>query len=287
MGLIMLRWTATCLAAAAALTALARSETATRLAATPAAELATWLDTAALALQGTTDRRRALIANIERVSDFRDDEPIRQVAHAVGLLWITVTPATGEAVTYQCTGTVIAPATLLTAQHCVAKKSATDKIHMELWTDHLATSATSYDVEDEPLEQNAKLDMALLRIKPSARSKLPDSMPRLALRNALPGERLFIVHHSGSAPLQITRAHCRVASEGPTSESELIHTCATRSGSSGAVVLAERDNAVVGLHFASRRHNDVAPGVARSAAAMLAGSPILRDLTASRVAARP
>lgn len=35
----------------------------------------------------------------------------------------------------------------------------------------------------------AKLDMALLRIKPSARSKFPDSMPRLALRNALPGKR--------------------------------------------------------------------------------------------------
>jgi hypothetical protein len=243
--------------------------------------LARYLDLAALALEGSSESRRSQLATIERVAEFPEGTPVRALARAVGMLRITITDAAGTSINYQCTATVIAPGLLITNDHCLETKAVSDTIRLELWVDHVGSTAESYIVEPTPLERDAQLDYALLRITAAPGRSLPAPLPRVIFRVASPGERLLILHHSRSQPLQVTRTRCRVGTAAPATERELRHTCATLAGSSGALVLAEHDHAVVGLHRARRIRDDRDPGVATSIQALLAKSAILRNLASA------
>lgn len=246
--------------------------------------LARLLDEAALAVEGNTAAQRRHLASIERVAEFPDGTPLRTLARSVGMLWIDVTNGAGNPRAYQCTATVIAPGLLLTNQHCLKSDAPGAQIRMELWTNHLGGEAVTYDVEPAPLEEDASLDYALLRIKAPAGRGLPEPLARVTFRAAVPGERLLVLHHSGSEPLQVTRTRCRVDTGGPVGADTLRHTCATRAGSSGALVLAEADHAVIGLHRAVRIRDDSVPGVATPALALFAKSQALRRLAPAGMA---
>ena len=240
--------------------------------------LARYLDLAGLALESSTEGRRTHLASIERVAEFPDGTPIRTLARSVGMLWITITDATGTSINYQCTATVTAPAILITNHHCLETKAAADTIRLGFWADHLASTAVSFAIEPTPLEQDAQLDYALLRFTAAPGTSFPTPLPRLVFRAASPGERLMILHHSATQPLQVTRTRCRADTTTATSERDVRYTCATRLGSSGALVLTEEDHAVVGLHRARRIRDDSVPGVATSVKALLAKSSLLRSL---------
>jgi hypothetical protein len=217
-------------------------------------------------------------ASIEPIGDFPEGTDLRKIGSSVGLLWIDVTDGKGKTHALQCTATLIAPTILITNHHCLETDSPGDHRTLELWIDYRGGTPVRHKVEPTPVEIDAKLDYALLRLLPPATRPEPVSLTRLRFRTALPGERLFLLHHAGSKPLQVTRARCHADTSNAAGDHVMRHTCATLPGSSGALVFAARDHAIVGLHRARRRHADRVPGVATPAAALLAKSATLRVL---------
>lgn len=94
----------------------------------------------------------------------------------------------------------------------------------------------------------------------------------------VPGERIIVIHHAGGEVQQVSRAFCKVELSEPTSRPVIEHSCTTRPGSSGAVLIAETDHAIVGLHTSTVQNADRSPGFATRATAI----PALR-----RIAGKP
>ena len=101
----------------------------------------------------------------------------------------------------------------------------------------------------------------------------------MQLRQALPGERLILIHHSRGAPQQVTRLKCRIATDHDLSVQRLAHTCWTAQGASGALIFSERDHAILGLHHSRAKKLDTLVGYGTPAVALLARSPILQRLS--------
>lgn len=239
-------------------------------------QLARFLDRTSLALEGNTEHRRLLAAGIEYAADFPEGSTLRQIGRSVGMLWIDIADGKGKTSTLQCTATLVAPALLLTNQHCIKTENADDRLTLELWINYHGGTPVAHKVDPAPVESDAKLDFALLRLISAPTGHQPQPLGKLRFRAALPDERLFVLHHAASKPLQVTRTRCRVAAS--ASEQDLRHTCATSPGSSGALVIAEHDHAVVGLHRARRPKDEFVPGAATPIAALLAKSATLRRL---------
>lgn len=246
--------------------------------------LARFLDRTSLALEGSTEHRRLLAAGIEPLADFPDRTTLRQIGRSVGLLWIDSIDRAGKTRTLQCTATLIAPAILMTNQHCLEAKSATDQMKLEFWIDYRGGAPVRHEIDPTPIEMEAELDFALLRLVPPSADRQPVPPAHLRFRAVLPGERLFLLHHPGSKPLQVTRTRCRVAAPLFIGERVLRHTCATLPGSSGALVFAEQDLAIVGLHHSRRKSDEHSPGVATPISALLAKSSTLRRLVPAGLA---
>lgn len=238
--------------------------------------LARLLDRTSLTLEGSTEHRRLLAAGIEYAADFPEGSALRQIGRSVGMMWIDIVDGKGKTRTRTCTASLVAPALLLTNQHCIRTENASDRLTLEFWLDYHGGNPTSHKVDPAPIETDAKLDFALLRLMPAATGHQPQPLGILRFRAALPGERLFMLHHAASKALQVTRTRCRAAASG--SNQDLRHTCATSPGSSGALVFAEHDHAVVGLHHARRINDEFVPGAATPIAALLAKSATLRRL---------
>ncbi len=238
--------------------------------------LARFLDRTSLALEGNTEHRRLLAAGIEYAADFPEASALRQIGGSVGMLWIDVVDGKGKTSTLQCTATLVAPALLLTNQHCIKTENANRRVKLELWIDYHGGTPVLHKVDPAPIESDAKLDYALLRLISAPTGSQLQPLANVRFRAALPGERLFMLHHAARKALQITRTRCRVAAS--PSEQDLRHTCATAPGSSGALVFAEHDHAVVGLHRAQSVNDEFVPGVAAPVAALFAKSTTLRRL---------
>lgn len=281
----MLRQSAYCLVAAVALNWFARTETGANLAAAPVANVASLLDSTALILQGSNGKLRTHLGTIERIADFRADDAIRLLSRSTGLLWVTRVKEDGTKGLYTCTATVIAADKIITNRHCVPNTKSVSVEKIQLWLNHTdVVTADSYDVDVTPLEQDEKLDYAILNLLPTPGTPPPIPLPALHFRNAVPGERLIIIHHSNGDPLQVTRAFCHAEATRPIIDNDLAHSCATHPGSSGSLVLSEQDGAVVGQHTSIRIKRDRAPGYATAGEALLAKSAILRSLTGRRIA---
>lgn len=81
---------------------------------------------------------------------------------------------------------MIAPGLLLTNHHCVVSDQTAAKVRIELWAEHLAGTAAMHYVEPSPVEADASLDYALLRIVATAGRRLPEPLPRVVFRAAVP-----------------------------------------------------------------------------------------------------
>lgn len=238
--------------------------------------IARGLDRMSLALEGNTELRRLAAARIEPMAEFPDGTALRHIGRSVGLLWIDETDKSGKVRTFRCTATLVAPTVLITNHHCLKAEAAGNKLTFELWIDYRGGTPVRHGVDPVPIEVDATLDFALLRLMPPAKGSRPEPLARPIFRVPVPGERLFLVHHADGKPLQVTRTRCRV--DVTVSDRELDHTCATLPGSSGALVFAEHDHAIVGLHRSRRNAGEQILGIATPAAALLAKSTTLRDL---------
>lgn len=213
----------------------------------------------------------------ERVAEFRPDEPLRRIAASFGML-VLETRNGKELWVKRCTAAIVAPTQIVTNHHCLVTKPGEIVDSVTLWLDFVDTqAATRIAVDPKPAEQDQVLDYALLMLKEPV-NPATHVLPRVTFRAALPGERLLLVHHRGGEVKAVTRFRCRVATE-ELAKDELAHTCTASPGSSGALLLAERDHAIVGLHRSVAKPDRTYVGYATPAMRLLAKSPALQRIS--------
>ena len=202
--------------------------------------------------------------------DFRNYEEHQifgQIGSAVGQLE-TILEVDGKRISgaYGCTATLIAEDIIITNYHCVPNRESRIKlINAFLRMDFLSLgdSGDIYPVDIRVLESSEALDYAILRVENSP-GRIYGFVP-LRYRSATETDELFMIHHSKAKPKQITRRNCTMLKTSQIEqlpiemvgefrsfniESDRPHRCDSEEGSSGALVFAYSDGAVVGLHFA-------------------------------------
>lgn len=152
----------------------------------------------------------------------------------------------GSNVTCVGTASIISDEYLLTNSHCVPGQRG-EKVHEVLFRAGflgLAQHGEAFTVDPNPVEFDSELDYAILRVhgNPAA---LYGTIP-LRIRDPKRDEALFIIHHPGGDPQQLTRRNCQMHD---LKRTDIGHTCDTRPGSSGAPVFS-MDGYLVGLHYA-------------------------------------
>jgi Trypsin-like peptidase domain len=278
----MLRWLSSVLAAAIGIHFAFAAEITKAWVARPKEAVAALLDTTSVLLASTSAYRRDRLASIERVADFPVEHPLRRTGAAIGMLSIQFEHADGKRKHFYCTAALIRPELVLTNRHCIIRPPAT-LVALSLWLDHTTDgTATVVALDLVALESDTSLDYALVRLRAPAPGSLRTSLSNNSIRLATPGERLFMIHHSDGDPQQVSRGFCRAELEQTRPDKELVHSCPTRSGSSGALVFAERDGALVGLHHSISTRPDAVRGFATPMTTILGKSQALLAQTTSR-----
>ena len=216
---------------------------------------------------------------VEPIAEYRADEPLRRLASTVGMLVIESHDA-GKSWLSDCTAVVIAPDAIITNFHCVPGSRTNEVIdRITLWLDYVdAHNVIKINVVLQPLEQDQTLDYAILKLEKPVNGAT-HALTAVRLREALPGERLTLIHHARGAPQQVSRIKCRIAIERERTSERIAHTCWSAPGSSGALIFAERDQAILGLHRSAARNVDDPVGSETPAMKLLARSPILQRLS--------
>jgi hypothetical protein len=262
---------------------LARTEMGAHVRSAPPHEtLHTVFSSVATLLEGRMPKSDAHLDFSERLAEFRPDEPLRRLAASIGMLVIETSTAT-QRWTYRCTAAVIAQQQVITNHHCIETVSGEKIDRITLWLDYIdGNNVTLIEVDPAAVEQDKALDYAILTLKQAVNSNAY-VLPKLVFRAALPGERLLLVHHSRGDVKAVTRFRCRVATESNLGPDKLAHSCSATSGSSGSLLLAERDHAIVGLHRSSVKEPKPYVGYATPAMTLLAKSPALQRLSRQSV----
>ena len=191
----------------------------------------------------------AKVDRFEPVADFPSDDPIRVLGKAVGRLDILLTRSNGERGIKICTATLIDRNKILTNHHCVPgpQGEVIEKVLVRFGYLELgSTTSQSFQVDVRPIETNSTLDYAILSVAGDPAKAF--GIAPLKVRGSQAIERLFIIHHPAGQPQRLTRAFCRAHPRVAPDESALRHECDTLHGSSGSMIFAQRDNALVGLH---------------------------------------
>lgn len=191
----------------------------------------------------------------EPIAQLREDSPIRKISRAIGRLDMLVENGNEKYVT-NCTGGVVARDLILTNYHCIPGFEG--KVTRALFlVDYLTADgkgAFHLELDTQPVEADATLDFALIRLK----GKLPDDMPILALetRRPLVKERLVLVHHPAGLVKMMTQFRCIVSSQTPEEGTAIRHLCDTQPGSSGAILFDEELGAIAIHHSGGLTEND-------------------------------
>jgi len=224
--------------------------------------------------------------NFEPIGRFTTVNRYRKLGRAVGRLdMLLEEPATGRSGTGTCTATIISSTYILTNYHCIPGTETGIEVRRALLQmDYLSDErdATAYTVNISPVEADRDLDYAILRVQGNP-SATYGTVP-LYVRDPLPQEELFLIHHPAGLTQRITRQGCRLSSSSRAIYgSELRHRCDTKGGSSGALIFSDnQENGrfyVVGLHYAGfAQQTTDAYNSAKRFTALLEQSPILRGL---------
>jgi len=167
--------------------------------------------------------------------------------------------------TWCCSGVVIAENLLLTNWHCGSyTESSDDKWSPEAcrnmvinlaWDQYGNQDQKIHDREfvcDAVLATDQDLDIAVIKI----RSLLGHETARPIKIRTKPldnNEALSLIHHPACLPKQLTSTSCQVDSKSyrgwrnAAAKTEILHSCDTEGGSSGAPILDEAGN-LVALH---------------------------------------
>ncbi|MCT4611533.1 MAG: bifunctional trypsin-like peptidase domain-containing/SEL1-like repeat protein [Pelagimonas sp.] len=193
-----------------------------------------------------------------RLGLFEETQSIRsgwidRVAKITGRLDIMTAAkdADGQPISFACTGTAITPIYVLTNAHCLktsGRHRAISALFLPNYRDARRRNVvSSYSVSLTPVERGSEdsLDYAVLRLETPLQEHQPLGF---AIRDPGPGEPLVIIGHPEGQPLHLSRGRCRSDHEVPLDGSDVVHGCATLSGSSGSLVFSS-EGQIVGLHF--------------------------------------
>jgi formylglycine-generating enzyme required for sulfatase activity len=203
----------------------------------------------ASSVAGLIESLGAKVDRFEPIADFPPDDPIRVLGRAVGRLDILMTAPDGVRGVANCTATLIDRNKILTNHHCVPGPhgAVIERVLVRFGYLELgSTTSRSFEVDLNPIEANRALDYAVLRVEGDPAGAF--GIAPLNVRSAQTNEPLFIIHHPAGQPQRLTRAFCRANPKVALEGSALRHQCDTLPGSSGSLIFAQRNNALVGLH---------------------------------------
>lgn len=206
----------------------------------------------------------------ENFADFVGHPTYGPLGQAVGMLVIdgSVTDRHGTRTLRKdgwCTATLIARNRILTNAHCVLDSHLTITNAWVRMDYHARDSqVTDLAVSVRPVDANFALDYAVLEVLDEH-----DYRPvPLTFGAPVPGESLFMIHHSDGEIKRISRRNCSVLSRSHEGQSvvtapdrvprdldpayDRFHFCDSLGGSSGSLMFADRAGSptIVGLHFA-------------------------------------
>lgn len=206
--------------------------------------------------QGSGNAAAALLESLgaktdrfEPMSRFREDDPFRQAGRSVGRLDIEVKDSSGVTGIATCTATLISPDSIITNAHCIPGLGGDKVIRAEVRFGYLRlgdAGSKAFPVAVDPVETNRTLDYSILAVSGEPSKLFP--IATRANRAALDNESLYLIHHPAGQPQKLTRAFCRAHPEKAVEGTHVRHQCDTLPGSSGSLIFALSDGAIVGLH---------------------------------------
>ena len=198
-------------------------------------------------------------ARFELISTYPETSRIRRMGRPVGRLDVQF-----EKALMVCTASLLNAEYLLTNNHCVPGKGEQGALkQVSVVFDYYAEidrGAQRFDVDPIPVETSTLLDYSILRVRGDPAAKF--GTIKLANRDPVPGEALFVIHHPAGAPKHVTRGGCQAGHPEAMLDTDIFHYCDTVGGSSGAPVFADDDNVVLGLHYGGHDLAQTGPGLA-------------------------
>lgn len=225
---------------------------------------------------------QAMGSAFEPISQLRPDDRLTLLSQPVGRLDILVETTVGTTLTV-CTGAFVRRDLVMTNHHCVPGRGGR-VVRASIVLNYLKSDghgARRVELETTPVEGDAELDYALVRVKSGEHAgvepiQFSDRVPR-------PRDRLRIIHHPAGQPKMMTQFRCSVATSSNVEEPTIRHVCDTMQGSSGAVLFDHDEMKVLGLHH-SGGLNQADPesfNRASSVRAILAHSRVMREMAPS------
>ncbi|MEC7288939.1 MAG: SUMF1/EgtB/PvdO family nonheme iron enzyme, partial [Pseudomonadota bacterium] len=189
---------------------------------------------------------------IEPAKDYTQDERIRLRAEAVGRLDVMLSNDCFQT----CTATLVGPDRIVTADHCFGRyrdKGGVSPIAAHVVFGHL----DSLDTKDTVLKRRVDLSSIESLMQDSGDDGADIAFARLdrplntytyaefAKVPPEPNQLLYVIGHPKGLFQTITRGACRVLE---ISGIQIVHTCDTEGGSSGAPIFLQASNLIVGIH---------------------------------------
>jgi len=191
--------------------------------------------------------------NYEAMYEFTESNRYRQRGRAIGRLDILLADSSGKRFVSTCTASLIADNYLLTNHHCTHGRDIVNRfnvIDMVLRMGYLSTDEAGevFAVATNPVDMNEELDYVVLQVEGSPGRSY--GTIDLQVRDPMPNEELYLIHHPAGGPQTLTRKSCRLVNISSGNTDILRHRCDTSGGSSGSLLFSDNDDNAVGLHFA-------------------------------------
>jgi tol-pal system protein YbgF len=219
-------------------------------------------------------------AMFEAVSELDEANPYRRLARSVAMLDIVVEDRFQVRYNSTCTATRIARSLIITNYHCVpGREYKALKVQARFgFLDPLAEPGSLFEVDVTPVESNAELDYAILRLTSEPNESDHPVIP-LKRHTVRDGESLILIHHPMGQAQRLTRYRCQAARPA-FMDGQLVHHCDTLGGSSGSALLTLEGFAFAGLHFGGLPDPERPRNIAKPADDLFRASATLRGLEA-------
>jgi V8-like Glu-specific endopeptidase len=188
------------------------------------------------------------LQRFEPMNRFNPDDPFRMLGRGVGRLEMLVAGTDGQEKVFACTAALIAKDLILTNAHCIPGRTGiVRKANIRFgYLEYGGAGSEQFEVDTTAVETDSTLDYSIVHVQGNPGGEFGIIIH--PLRAARDNESLYIIHHPGGQPQKLTRAFCRAFPYEATEAFTIKHQCDTMPGSSGSLIFAASDGAIVGLH---------------------------------------